>query len=103
MQTEKPRTKHRKYDANFKSEVLKMVNNGQSVSHISKALGIGENLIYRWKSLAKGEKKSEPISQTSGLMLSLASENEQLKQQLKQSELEREILKKALSIFSRAT
>jgi transposase len=47
----------RKYDAEFKSEVLTMVANGQSVAYVSKALGISENIIYRWKQKRKGEKK----------------------------------------------
>ena len=33
----------------FESEVLKMPESGQSVPVVSQALGIGENLIYRWK------------------------------------------------------
>ena len=104
MQTEMKK-KRRKYDATFKQEVLKMLSNGQSVSYISKALGIGENLIYDWKTQAGLKGKTKPVSDSSSseLMLSLASENEQLKQQLKQLETERDILKKALSIFSRVT
>lgn len=39
--------KRRKYDPTFKEEALKMVENGRSVSEVSQALGIGENLLYR--------------------------------------------------------
>lgn len=103
MQTEKTTKGRRKYDATFKKEVLKMVSSGQSVSHISKALGIGENMIYRWKSATKGKEKCKESDPSSGLLISLANENEQLKLQLRQTETERDILKKALSIFSRVT
>ena len=94
--------KGRKYDAAFKSEVLRMVESGQSVSYTAQALGISEALIYAWKNKNKmGEEKSV---QQSGL----SAENQQLKERVRQLEAEREILKKArraapLSIFSRAS
>lgn len=49
MEEENKGLHRRKYDAEFKTEVLKMVGNGQSVAYVSQALGIRENLIYRWK------------------------------------------------------
>lgn len=89
--------KHRKYDAFFKAEVLKMVDNGQSVSYIAKALGISENLIYSWKKkVGKGKESSD-------LQTGLSLENQQLRDRIRQLETERDILKKALSIFSRTT
>ena len=98
------KNKRRKYDSNFKAEVLKMLTNGQSVSYISKALGIGESLIYEWKNTAGIKTTVKPVEPSSSeLMLSLASENELLKQQLKQIEIERDILKKALVIFSKVS
>ncbi len=42
--------KRRKYEADFKAEVLLMVASGKPVTEISQALGIGDNIIYRWKS-----------------------------------------------------
>jgi transposase len=93
--------KRRKYDSDFKTEVLKMVAAGKPVAEISQALGIGENLIYRWKSKQrqafsteiKGKKESLDVWQ----------EVENLRRKLQQTEMEREILKKALAIFSRSS
>jgi transposase len=96
QQPSKPKTR-RKYDADFKSEVVKMLASGQTASYISKALGVSENLIYRWKNHNQGVKK------VSGEQNELALENQQLKDRVRQLETEREILKKALSIFSRQT
>jgi transposase len=92
--------KRRKYDADFKAEVLKMVASGKPVTEISQALGIGENIIYRWKS-----KQRQVSSQQSkaGQVADVWHEVDQLREKLRQTELEREILKKALAIFSRAT
>jgi len=91
--------RRRKYDADFKAEVLKMVANGQSVAYVSKALGISENIIYRWKQQTKGKAR---VSHQHDSSL-LAVENQQLKDRVRQLETEREILKKALAIFSRQT
>jgi transposase len=81
----------RKYDEQFRQNALKMIENGQSVRSVALALGIGENLLHKWK-------KARP-SDTSRL----EQENAELRARNKQLEMEREILKKALSIFSRQT
>jgi len=68
-----------------------MVRNGQSVRSVAEDLGISENLIHQWKRAARANRSSAEL------------EVEQLRQRLKQVEMERDILKKALSIFSRQT
>lgn len=89
--------KRRKYDSDYKAEVLKMLASGQSAPQIARLLGMGENLIYRWRS---EQKKSEPEPDAG--QESLRAENEQLRQKLKRVEAERDILKKAVSIFSQS-
>jgi len=86
--------KRRKYDAAFKQEVLQMVVNGRPVRDISQSLGIGENLIYRWRSRAK-----HPCAAAEGCL----GDQEALLGRIRELELERDILKKALAIFSRQT
>jgi len=86
----------RKYDQDFKTEALRMIANGRSVLQVAQALGIGENLLYRWRSQQEPKGKEKIDSP-------LAVENERLRHQLRQLEQERDILKKALSIFSRQT
>ncbi len=86
--------KRRKYDEDFKAEVLKMVASGKPVTEISHSLGIGENIIYRWKSkqvqfskeLANGKKE-----------LDVWQQFEQLQDKLRQTEMERDILKSTYS------
>ncbi len=90
----------RKYDASFKEEVLKMVASGRSVPEIAQALGIGDNLVYRWKNAdkaARNRMNSGESSQQPDLLL----ENERLRAELRRTEQERDILKKAVGIFSR--
>jgi len=92
--TKKPR---RKYDASFKEDVLKMVASGRSVSDVAEALGIGTHIIYRWITLSKQTDSTDHPLSTPGS----ASEIERLKAALRRAEQERDILKKALGIFSR--
>jgi len=79
----------RKYDEEFKRSALKMIDNGQTVRLVAESLGVGENLLHKWKS-ARRTGASE-----------LEKEVIELRAAKRQLELERDILKKALSIFSR--
>ena len=102
MTGKSPKKTRRKYDAAFKEEVLKMVASGRSVPEITQALGIGENLVYRWKNADKAARNSDRgNSSDSSQHPDLFIENERLKAELRRTEQERDILKKALGIFSR--
>jgi len=87
--------KRRKYDASVKEEVLKMVLNGRPVSEVAHSLGVGENLIYRWKSQSQNH-QSGMVSFTAGI--TLTEEQHALYRRIKELEMERDILKKALGI-----
>lgn len=94
----------RKYDADFKQSAIQLLLNGQSVPQVSHSLGIGESLLYKWRSEHLGGSSKTPHSGKNqpheGMVF---SENEALRKQVKQLEMERDILKKALGIFSRVT
>lgn len=82
---------HRKYDLQFKSEAVNQVKSGRSVPSVAKALGISDVVLYQW------------VKSTSGSSVEVSSkETDDLRKQVKQLETERDILKKALAIFSRA-
>lgn len=68
-----------------------MIRNGQPVRSVAQALGVSENLLHQWKRAAQDSQSNSDL------------EVEKLRQRLKQVETERDILKKALSIFSRQT
>lgn len=90
MSTEKqPR---RKYDADFKASAVQMVQGGRSVADVSRALGVSAGLLRKWK-LAE-DPLPIPTDQ---------AEIERLFRYARQLEMERDVLKKALSIFSRTT
>lgn len=79
-----------------------MVACGRPVSELSQALGIAASQIHRWnritKSVINTSSNHHSISATHGNLL---AENERLKAELRRTEQERDILKKACAIFSR--
>jgi transposase len=91
-QTDQGHRRH--YDEDFKASALQMVSSGRSVPDVARVLGIHENVLYRWRKAA--EEKSAPTG-------SEADELAQLKRYCQQLEQERDILKKALSIFRGTT
>jgi transposase len=97
MKEQKGKEQRRKYDAEFKQQVLQMVSNGRPVREVAESLGIGENLIYRWRS--RQENKFTEGKETVGATI----DQQALLKRIRELETERDILKKALAIFSRQT
>ena len=90
MKGQKPAiTTRRKYDEEFKRNALKLIEQGQSVRSVSQALGVAEGQLHKWKRAAR--RHASPDQQ----------EVAELRAQLRQLQTERDILKKALAIFSR--
>ena len=97
MREKKIKEQRRKYDADFKQQVLQMIANGRPVREVAESLGIGENLIYRWRSRQES-KVTEGKENTSA-----TTDQQALLRRIRELETERDILKKALAIFSRQT
>ncbi len=85
----------RRYDAEFRKNALQMVEDGRSVQDVSESLGIKSSLLYTWRSKVK----KATLGNTPDLVEAQAYKD--LEKRLRQTEQERDILKKALSIFSR--
>lgn len=89
----------RKYDQEFKDQLVRRLLEGQPGNEISEHFGVSSGLVYRWKAdylarLERGERAEHSPS-------IWEAENRQLKRQIKRIEEERDILKKALAIFGR--
>lgn len=90
---------HRKYTAEFKKDALYLLETtDRSASAIEQELGITQGLLSRWKRKKNGTKiaSSKDVSSTEDLL-------ETIKQLKRESEIlrqERDILKKAMAIFS---
>jgi len=91
--------KRRKYDREFKVEAVKLVTGGGGgVAEVARNLGIHENLLYKWK-----EKYSEDMAYAfpgKGRLKPAEEEVRRMKRALADVTQERDILKKALAIFS---
>ncbi len=89
----KSRTGRRSYSDELKAEAVQMLLDGHSAESVASNLGLsGANLLYRWK--AKLLEQSGPAAAT------LENRMRQLENELRRVERERDILKKALAIFS---
>jgi transposase len=95
---DKPR---RKYDAEFKEDVLKMVFSGRPVQEVATSLGINVSMIHKWRAQhTEAQGLSHPLMPIIVPAVS-GVEHERVKARLREVEQERDILKKALGIFSR--
>jgi transposase len=97
MESKSVKTTRRKYDADFKKEVIKMIESGRTVPDVAQSLGIGTNLIYYWIKRAKKKREAPGVEPD----ISIDGEKMALQKRIKELEQERDILKKALGIFSR--
>jgi transposase len=88
--------RRRKFDQEFNQEVLKMVENGREVNDIAQSLGIGTSLIYRWRNSANGHMRAAD----KGAPLMIDEEKIALRKRIKQLEMDRDLLNKALGIFT---
>jgi transposase len=77
----------------FKQQAVQMILDGHSAASVARNLGVKNvNNLYRWKAeiLAKGGQATEGLDET----------NKELRAELLRTQRERDILKKALAIFS---
>ena len=86
----------RKYDDEFKRNVVRKVLDGQSVSSVSREIGVNESLIHKWKRAALDN--GDGIKTGAEL-----AEAQTLKKRIRELEQENEILKKAALIFGRGS
>lgn len=93
----KPTPPRRKFDKAFKAEALRMLDEGQSVTQVAQNLNVSDKLLHTWKHTHK----KQIIKQLGNS--ELIAENERLKAQLKRAEMERDILKKSIAIFTQTT
>jgi len=92
--------KQRRYDKQFKQDAVNLLNTSKkSVPEVASDLGIDENRLYQWrKEMAVDGAAAFPGK---GRLKPLEERNRQLERELAGVKEERDILKKALAVFSR--
>jgi len=95
--------KYRTYTKEFKLEALELLKNSdKSAGEIERELGITPGLLMKWKARYQALRKNgEEVSLEPSDLEAARAEIRRLKRELLVAEEEREILKKAVNIFSR--
>ena len=92
--------KRRTYPTEFKEEAIGLVErDGLSCVQVEKDLGIGKGVVSRWIKEKKGLKNDAFCG--SGNIRPSEKEFKNLKKELERVKRERDILKKAVAIFSK--
>jgi transposase len=85
----------RQFTEEFKQEAIQMLMDGHAAASVVERLGLsGTNILYRWK--------REQLQHLGPVASSLDARVQELESELRRVERERDILKKALAIFSRS-
>jgi transposase len=89
------------YSDEFKREAVKQVVEGKHpVAEVAIRLGVSSKSIYTWLRDGYGRSRSNKSGET---MESLRDENMRLKNELKRTKEERDILRKAAAYFAKAS
>lgn len=90
----------RKYDRSFKLEAIRLVEKeGRQVTEVARDLGIGANLIHRWRQ--KLEREDSEAFPGKGNLKPSDEELRRLRRENADLKEERDILKKVVGIFSK--
>ena len=94
------KNQRRRFDAEFKREAVRLIaSGGRKASEVARNLGISPQLLHRWKSKLLDDPQNAFPGK--GHLKPEDEELRGLKRQLADVTEERDILKKALAIFSK--
>ena len=94
--------KYRSYTEEFKVEALKLLeSSGKSAAQIERDLGITTGLLLKWRDRYQVKRENGEMQLAPSEMTEAQAEVKRLRRQLKIAEEERDILKKAVTIFSK--
>jgi len=93
-------TRRRRFDKQFKLDALKMVSESdRSLASIARDLGVHPNVLYRWRD--EFEADAGEAFPGKGKLKPEDEELRKLRREVETLKEERDILKKALAVFSR--
>ena len=92
------RRKFKRFDSDFKLSAVKMcTEGGHTTAEVARSLGIHQNQLYNWKK--KFSDNGDKAFPGKGHLTELSA----LRKELREVQMERDILKKAVGIFSKTT
>ena len=89
------RGKMKRFDKEYKISAVKMIDEQHTATEVAKGLGISRSLLYSWK--RRHADNGDKTFVGKGRLTELAA----LRKKLRETEMERDILKKAVGIFSK--
>jgi transposase-like protein len=93
----------RKYDPDFKRNAVQLTEEpGRTVADVAENLGIGKDLLYRWRREHRARQGFAFPGNGREALTFQQQKIRELEKKLKDTEMERDILKKAMAIFSMA-
>ena len=85
---------NKKYDEDYKKNIVKLVESGKPISDIEREYGINRKNIYNWKyNYVNIVTSTGEVTNNDEIL--------KLKKELQQVKMENEILKKAVAIFTK--
>jgi transposase len=94
--------RYRTYTQEFKLEALELLkHSGKSAAQLERELGITKGLLLKWRDRYQVRREQGEVSLAPSDLAAAQAEVRQLRRELAIAEQERDILKKAVSIFSR--
>lgn len=93
--------KRRSYDREFKQTAVELSYAKGNAMETAHELGISPELLYRWRKEYKKYQNNSFPGKGKPKMTDHERENARLKKELRDARMERDILKKAISIFSK--
>jgi transposase len=91
----------RKFDREFKQMAVELSYNRKDISALATELDIRADLICRWRREAEAHKDASFPGHGNKIQTEEQKEIARLKKELRDAQIERDILKKAVSIFSK--
>jgi len=102
MEQDKVKKSRRYFDQQFKVDAVRLLaESGKPASEVARNLGINRNQLDRWKRQLQGKKSPQAAFPGNGISGGEKKELEELRRELARVKEEREILKKAMAVFSR--
>ena len=101
MTTKKTR---REFTTEFKHEAVVLLrDSGRPLTQVAAELGLEPSVLRRWRSLANGAGQAASVVRPGGAAVAASAEQVEiwfLRRELERAQMERDILKKAVGIFS---
>ncbi len=96
------RRKRKSYSKDFKLMAVELCLSGKSVGEVSEDLGVSRDVLGRWKREYSRDKAGSFPGNGKQHLSADQAEIARLKRELREAKLERDILKKAVRIFSKS-